>query len=126
MFIKSSAALITLALGFAVNAFASDLAYPVANESGTAYRTAEYAVRDGGLVRVDDLNTAAPAASTQRAPEGKFTYRGDGTGWEVAPHKLVFTGGHLMHSNECDHAVHTAMAPTAAQVDAARIQSPGA
>ena len=125
MFIKSSAALITLALGFTVSAFASDLAYPLANESGTAYRTAEYVVRGGSLVRVDELN-AAGSASTQADDQGAFVYRGDGTGWEVAEHKLVFTGGRLVHSNECDHAVHTAMAPTPVDVDKARLQSPGA
>jgi hypothetical protein len=123
---KSSATLLVLALGFGASAFASGFAYPVANETGTAYRNPEYALRNGALVRVDDLS--APSAATQAgdAPmPGAFTYRGDGIGWEVIPHDFALSGSHLAHSDKCDHMMHAAAAPTTSEVDAMRLMSPG-
>jgi hypothetical protein len=123
---KSSATLLVLALGFGASALASEFAYPVANETGTAYRNPEYALRDGALVRVDDLS--APPASSQAgdAPIARaFTYRGDGIGWEVTSHDFALSGSHLAHSDKCDHMMHTAVAPTASEVDAMRLMSPG-
>ena len=55
-----------------------------------------------------------------------FTYRGDGIGWEVAPHKYTFSAGGLAMSDECDHAVRIVKAPTPAEMDSGRVLSPGA
>ena len=66
----------------------------------------------------------APALATG-AVSG-FTYRGDGIGWEVAPHKYVFSAGGLAMSNECDHAVRIVKGPTPAEIDSGRVLSPGA
>ena len=72
---------------------------------------------------VPAVKAKAPAA---QASAGGFTYRGDGTGWEISPHKYVFSGGTLAMSDECDHAVRIVQGPTPAEVDAARNASPGA
>ena len=66
----------------------------------------------------------APALATG-AING-FTYRGDGIGWEVAPHKYVFTAGGLAMSDECDHAVRIVKGPTPAEIESGRVLSPGA
>lgn len=123
---KSSATLLVLALGFGASAFASDFAYPVANETGTAYRNPEYALRNGALVRVDDLSAPSASAQANNTPApGAFTYRGDGIGWEVTSHDFVLSGSRLAHSDKCDHMMRTAVAPTTSEVDAMRLMSPG-
>ena len=66
----------------------------------------------------------APAAA--KGSIGGFTYRGDGTGWEIAPHKYVFSGGTLAMSDDCDHAIRIVQGPSPAEVDASRNMSPGA
>lgn len=122
---KLSATLLVPALVLGAGALASDFAYPVANEIGTAYRNPEYALRDGALVRVDDL--AGPSTSVRDIANarGEFTYRGDGVGWEITPHDFVVAGSRLAHSDRCDHRMHTAVAPAASEVDAMRMMSPG-
>ena len=70
--------------------------------------------------------TASAKAPASLAANGGFTYRGDGTGWEVSPHKYVFSAGRLVMSDECDHAVRLVQGPTREEIDSARIQSPGA
>ena len=55
-----------------------------------------------------------------------FTYRGDGIGWEVAPHKYVFSAGGLAMSDECDHVVRIVKGPTPAEIESGRVLSPGA
>ena len=78
---------------------------------------------------------AAKSASVAKAPvkssasglaNGGFTYRGDGTGWEITPHKYVFSNGSLVMSDECDHVTRIVKGPTVQEVDSTRNLSPGA
>ena len=62
-------------------------------------------------------NVVKPA--TRAAFDG-FTYVGGDTGWEPTSHKLVWVGGKFAHSNECDHEIRMAKAPTPQELDAAR------
>lgn len=67
----------------------------------------------------------APVRTNAKGAPANFTYRGDGIGWEITPHKYVFAGGRLAHSDECDHAMRTAAAITPADVEAGRKLWPG-
>ena len=67
--------------------------------------------------------TAAKPA-TASVKDG-FEFVGGDAGWQLAQHKYVLSGGRFAHSEECDHARRTALAPTLEEVDAARRLSPG-
>lgn len=69
--------------------------------------------------------TAPVSKAPKAAAPRDFTYRGDGTGWEITPHKYVFSGGRLVHSDECDHVMRTAEAITPADIEAGRKLWPG-
>jgi hypothetical protein len=57
---------------------------------------------------------------------GGFEYVGGDTGWQLAQHRYVLSGGAFVHSAECDHARRSAAAtPTPQEIDALRSQSPG-
>jgi hypothetical protein len=66
-----------------------------------------------------------PKEGEARAGDG-FEYVGGESGWRLAQHKYVWTAGRFVHSNECDHAIRTAKAPTPAEVESGRSLSPGA
>lgn len=65
------------------------------------------------------------ARSTLPSIDG-FEYVGGDTGWQLSQHKYVLAGGRFAHSEDCDHAIRTAKAPTLEEVDRARRSSPGA
>jgi hypothetical protein len=67
----------------------------------------------------------SPVRTSSTAAPGNFTYRCDGIGWEITPHKYVFSGGRLVHSDECDHTMRTAEAVTPAVIEAGRKLWPG-
>ena len=56
---------------------------------------------------------------------GGFEYVGGDAGWQLAQHKYEFTNGKLVMSDECDHAIRSAQAPTPSDVESARRLSPG-
>ena len=98
----SAALLLVLGSTLGATAFAADFARPAPNETGTVYSNPQYAVVQGRLQRIDDLNA------------------GNG-----AEHDFVLAGATLAHSDKCDHMVRTAIAPTASEIDAMRVMSPG-
>ena len=71
-----------------------------------------------------------PAVRVVEAQQPKsidgFEYVGGDAGWQLAQHKYEFTNGKLVMSDECDHAIRSAQAPTPAEVESARRLSPGA
>lgn len=72
---------------------------------------------------------AVAIAGGERVParvDDAYRFVGGETGWQLKPHKLVLAGGRIAHSEECDHAIRTAQAPTSAEVERARNFSPGA
>jgi len=54
-----------------------------------------------------------------------FEYVGGEPGWQPAGHKLVWSGGRFAHSDQCDHVIRIAKAPSAADVEYTRSFSPG-
>ena len=99
--LKQSAAILLLGAGFAGAAISADLAYPVSDETGTAYRAAEYALRAGKLVRVDHADGAPAVAPATPASEWLLV-AGD-TGWELKPHAYDISQGRLVHADEFAH-----------------------
>ncbi len=73
--------------------------------------------------------TAAAAVSTPmplKEPRKDFEFGHGDIGSQPTQHSYVWSGGRLVHSDECDHVVRQAQAaPTGAEVDAARRLSPG-
>lgn len=54
-----------------------------------------------------------------------FEYAAGDAGWQLAPHKFVWSAGRFAHSDECDHVIRTAKAATPAELESGRTQSPG-
>lgn len=70
--------------------------------------------RDGAAPQ--RLDTAAAGA---RSVNG-FEYIGGEGGWQLSQHKYVRIAGRFAHSDECDHAIRTAKAPTPGELESAR------
>jgi hypothetical protein len=68
---------------------------------------------------------SAPVREAAATKDG-FEFVGGDTGWQLSQHKYVRSGGRFVHSDECDHVVRTARAPSAEEVEAGRTLSPGA
>ena len=70
-----------------------------------------------------------PAVKVAKTPAKSvingFEYVGGDAGWQLAQHKYDFVNGRLAMSDECDHAIRTAAAPTPAEIEATRRLSPG-
>lgn len=62
------------------------------------------------------LDTAAVGT---RSVNG-FDYIGGEGGWQPSQHKYVRIAGRFAHSDECDHLIRTAKAPTPAELESAR------
>ncbi len=58
----------------------------------------------------------APAVATPRPIDG-FEYIGGEGGWQPSQHKYIRSAQGFVHSDECDHAIRTAKAPTAAELE---------
>lgn len=67
-----------------------------------------------------------PAKRVAAASPGGFEYVGGDSGWQPAPHRLVWVSGRFVHSDECDHAIRTAEAATSRDIEQMRAFSPGA
>jgi hypothetical protein len=67
-----------------------------------------------------------PAKRVAAASPGGFEYVGGDSGWQPAPHRLVWVAGRFVHSDECDHAIRTAEAATSRDIERMRTFSPGA
>lgn len=67
---------------------------------------------------------AKNVATTKGSVNG-YEYVGGEAGWQLAPHKFVWSAGRFAHSDECDHVIRTAMAPTPAELDSVRKLYPG-
>lgn len=64
--------------------------------------------------------TTAPAVATPRPIDENasgFEYIGGEGGWQPSQHKYVWSSGGFAHSDECDHAIRTAKASTAADLE---------
>jgi hypothetical protein len=66
------------------------------------------------------------AAKPATAALAGFEQAGGDAGWQLVQHKYDFLDGKFTMSDECDHAVRIAQAPTPAEVESARRLSPGA
>ena len=77
-----------------------------------------------------DPGKAPAAVKVVKAPETRsvngFEYVGGDAGWQLSQHKYEFVNGRFAMSDECDHAIRTAIAPTPTEVEKARQLSPGA
>ena len=86
------------------------------SRSYTPFRTEEH----------ERVYLAATGVGAGKAvPADGFTLIGGEALYQLTPHKLVWVGGRLAHSNECDHAIRQAQAPMPSEVDAERLRSPG-
>lgn len=114
--------------GFTVPAFAGPW-QSVATYHGSLFRTTAEAPHPATEATSGTFATEKPAAprvasKADRAFDG-FTYAGEGTGWEPAQHKYVFTANGLAHSNDCDHRIRVVQGPTPSEVESTRTMSPG-
>ena len=98
---KSSALLALLAASFIGSASAAEFAYPVANETGSAYRGAEYIFQGGKLVRVDEAAAVAPVDGA--VPDTAWEYVGGDSGWQLKQHAYDFVKGGLVHADAFRH-----------------------
>lgn len=62
------------------------------------------------------VDTAAVGTRTVNG----FEYIGGEGGWQPSQHKYVRVAGRFAHSDECDHVIRTAKAPTPAELESAR------
>jgi hypothetical protein len=85
-----------------------------------------YAYENGRFVLLNAPAASAATARAQTAVFAGFEPAGGDAGWQLAQHKYDFVNGKLTMSDECDHAIRTAQAPTPTEVDSARRLSPGA
>ena len=72
--------------------------------------------------------TAREPAKDVGAAKGSvdgFNFVGGESGWQLAPHKFLWSAGHFVHSDECDHVIRTAKGPTLEELESARNISPG-
>lgn len=84
-------------------------------------------VRKAGATKPASVQPAAiQAATVPRIATDGFEFIGGDTGWQLAQHKYLLVGGRFAHSDECDHAIRTAQAPTPREIESARLASPGA
>lgn len=49
-----------------------------------------------------------------------FEYIGGEGGWQPSQHKYLWSAGRFAHSDECDHAIRMAKAPTPDELESAR------
>jgi hypothetical protein len=68
----------------------------------------------------------SPIAIPPQSSVNGFEYAGGEAGWQLSPHKFVWSEGRFVHSDECDHAIRTAKAPTPAELESTRALYPGA
>lgn len=55
-----------------------------------------------------------------------FEYIGGEAGWDPAQHRLLWSDGRLVHSEECDHAIRTAAAvPSIDEMETIHRRYPG-
>lgn len=97
----------------------------VAGEAGWQLVQPSYNIAGGKLVRTD-TPVQTLTATNDALPATGFEPAGGDAGWALSQHKYVFAGGRLAMSDDCDHAIRTAKAPTAAEIETARKFSPGA
>lgn len=99
---RSSALLALLAASFIGSGAAAEFAYPVANETGSAYRGAEYILQGGKLVRVDEAAAAAPVYGAFPA-DSDWEYVGGDSGWKLKQHEYGFSKGGVIHADAFRH-----------------------
>lgn len=97
-----------------------------AEEGGWSLQQYSYFRQEEDSVTGPKRPIVAAAGVTAIVANDPFEAVGGDSGWQLKQHKYVFAGGALAHSEECDHAIRTARAPTPAEVDGLRNMSPGA
>lgn len=97
-----------------------------AEEGGWSLQQYSYFRQEEDSVTGPKRPIVAAAGVTAIVANDPFEAVGGDSGWQLKQHKYVFAGGALAHSEECDHAIRTARAPTPAEVDRLRNMSPGA
>lgn len=73
------------------------------------------------------LAASQPAknVATAKGSVNGFEYVGGEAGWQLAQHKFVWSAGRFAHSDECDHVIRVAKAPTPAELESVRKLYPG-
>lgn len=97
-----------------------------AEEGGYSLQQYSYFRQEEDSVTGPKRPIVAAAGVTAVVANDPFEAVGGDTGWQLKQHKYVFAAGRLAHSEECDHAIRTATAPTPAEIERARNASPGA
>jgi hypothetical protein len=105
----------------------------IGGDTGWQLSQHQYEVVNGRLAmseRCEAMGAPQAPAVIAKARENRavagFEYVGGEAGWQLAQHKYEIMNGKLLMSDECDHAIRAAQAPTAEEIDAARRLSPGA
>lgn len=99
---------------------------PIAGEAGWQLVQPRYAYANGKFVREGGTGAAPALAASPARTTDSFEETGGESGWQLAQHKYDFVGGRFVMSDECDHVIRAAQAATPADVERARIFSPGA
>lgn len=96
----------------------------IGGEGSWQPRQHKYVRSAEGFVHSDDCDHAIRTAEASTygkaagAPSASgFEYIGGEGSWQPSQHKYVGTAGGFVHSEECDHAIRTAKAPTAAELE---------
>ena len=118
---KAAAVSATVPAPYSIDGFEA-----TAGEAGWQLAQPTYDFVGGKLVRVDTAPRTAVATAKAAPPAAGFEYVGGDALWALSQHKYVFAGGRLAMSEECDHAIRSAKAPTPADIETARKLSPGA
>ena len=63
------------------------------------------------------ISGGARATDVAAGNANGFEYIGGEGGWQPSQHKYVWTSGDFTPSDECDHAIRTAKASTAADLE---------
>ncbi len=77
------------------------------------------------FAREEAAPKAAQSSDVATRPRDGFEFIGGETGWQPSSHKLVWSGGRFVHSDECDHVIRTVQGPSTREIDRVRNASPG-
>lgn len=68
----------------------------------------------------------APVRDVVTTSANGFEYIGGEIGWQPSNHKLVWSAGRFVHSDQCDHVIRSAKAATPTEMESTNAMSPGA
>lgn len=98
----------------------------IGGEGGWEPSQHKYVQGAAGLAHSDECDHAIrPANSAGLSTGDGFDFVGGEAGWQPVSHKYEWAAGGLAHTDECDHAIRVVMAPTPAEIEAARALYPG-